>query len=176
LSAADPGAATSGTEPDPLAAACLDALRAQSATVATAESLTAGLVCATIATVPGASDSLRGGLAAYAADVKTSVLGVDTAVIDRYGVVSAECAEAMAQCARRLFDADWAVATTGVAGPTEQDGRPVGTVFVAAAGPLAEAFVRGLILSGDRGRIRRDATSAALTLLLGELRGERAGN
>jgi nicotinamide-nucleotide amidase len=165
---------TFDSEPDAVAAACLDLLRARHATVATAESLTAGLVCATIATVPGASDALRGGVAAYATDIKTSVLGVDAAVIDRHGVISAECAEAMAQRARRLFDGDWALATTGVAGPTEQDGHPVGTVFVAVAGPQAESVVRALALPGDRGRIRRDATSAALALLLQELRGERA--
>jgi len=173
LSGAESVARTSDSEPDAVAAACLDLLRARHATVATAESLTAGLVCATIGTVPGASDALRGGLAAYATAIKTSLLGVDAVVIDRHGVVSAECAEAMAQCARPLFDADWAVATTGVAGPTEQDGHPVGTAFVAVAGPRGEAVVRALALSGDRGRIRREAVSAALTLLLRELRGER---
>jgi nicotinamide-nucleotide amidase len=169
-------AAADSSGPDPVAAACLDAFRARGETVSTAESLTAGLLCATLATVPGASDALRGGLAAYATDVKTSVLGVDAAVVERHGVVSAECAEAMARCARVLFDADWAVATTGVAGPTEQDGRPVGTVFVAAAGPSDMAVVRALTLGGNRDRIRREATGAALSLLLGALRGERSAD
>jgi nicotinamide-nucleotide amidase len=152
-------------EPDPVAADCLDALRARGESLATAESLTAGLVCATLASVPGASDSLRGGLAAYATDVKASVLGVDSTLIDRFGAVSVECATAMAQCARRLFAADWAVATTGVAGPTEQDGRPVGTVFVAVAGPVGDPVVGSLMLAGDRDRVRRGAVHRALALL-----------
>lgn len=157
-------------QPDAVAAACLEALRARGETLATAESLTAGLVCATLASVPGASDCLRGGLAAYATDVKSSVLGVDPALIDRHGAVSAECAAAMARCATRLFGADWAAATTGVAGPTEQDGRPVGTVFVAVAGPAGESEVGALALSGDRAFIRRAAADAALELLLAHVR------
>jgi nicotinamide-nucleotide amidase len=148
-----------------LAAACLDALRSRGQTLATAESLTAGLACATIASVPGASDCLRGGLAAYASDVKTSILAVDQTIVDSHGVVSAQCALEMAGRAQDLFDADWAVATTGVAGPTEQEGRPVGTVYVAVAGPEADA-VRGLSLTGDRDAIRTGAVRAVLQLLL----------
>jgi nicotinamide-nucleotide amidase len=160
----------SDAAPDPVAAACLDALRTRGESVATAESLTAGLVCATIATVPGASDSLRGGLAAYASDVKASVLKVDSALIDRFGAVSAECAAAMAHGARRLFAADWAVATTGVAGPAEQDRQPVGTVFVAVAGPSDDPMVGAFKLPGDRARVRRGAVQEALSLLLQALR------
>jgi nicotinamide-nucleotide amidase len=144
----------------------VDALRARGQTVSTAESLTAGLVCATLATVPGASDCLRGGLAAYATDVKSSVLGVDPDVINRYGAVSAECAEAMAQSARRLFGGEWAVAATGVAGPAEQDGLPVGTVFVAVAGPSGPTVVDALRLPGGRDHVRREAMEAAMALLL----------
>jgi nicotinamide-nucleotide amidase len=151
-----------------LAAACLDALRSRAQSVATAESLTAGLLCAAFASVPGASDCLRGGLAAYASDVKTSILGVDRAVVDRHGVISAQCALEMAARAQDLFGSDWAVATTGVAGPTEQEGRPVGTVYVAAAGPDADA-VEGMSLSGARDEIRRAAVDAALRLLLGAM-------
>jgi nicotinamide-nucleotide amidase len=152
--------------PHPVAVACLDALRARGETVCTAESLTAGIVCATLATVPGASDCLRGGIAAYATDVKSSVLGVDPGLIDRHGVVSAECAEAMAHAARRLFRSDWAIATTGVAGPTEQERKPVGTVFVALAGPADQAAGDGLTLTGGRDQVRRGAAEAALSLLL----------
>jgi nicotinamide-nucleotide amidase len=153
----------------PVAAICLDVLRSRGETLATAESLTAGQVCATLATVPGASDTLRGGLAAYATDVKSSVLGVDAALIERHGVVSAECAEAMAWRGRDLFAADWAVATTGVAGPATQDGRPVGTVYVAVAGPRDGAVasaVRALSLPGDRAAVRQGAVDRALELLL----------
>ena len=153
------------SEPEQIAAAALDVLRARAETVVTAESLTAGLICSTLASIPGASDCLRGGIAAYATDVKSSVLGVDDALIERHGVVSAECAVAMAQCARRLFDSDWAMSATGVAGPTEQDGRAVGTVFVAVAGPSARSTVRALELTGDRASIRQQSSDAALSLL-----------
>ncbi len=141
----------------------------RSATVSTAESLTAGLVCATLAQVPGVSAVLRGGLVAYATDVKTGVLGVDPEVVREYGVVSRECAMLMAAQAVRLFGTDYAVSTTGVAGPDPQEGRPVGTVFVAvatrprAAGGGAQAH--DLRLTGDRQQIRESAVAAALDLL-----------
>jgi nicotinamide-nucleotide amidase len=147
-----------------LAARCLDQLRASGQTLATAESLTCGLVAATLAEVPGASAVLRGGLAAYATDVKVSVLGVDSDLIQRFGVISAECAEAMARRARELFAADWAVSTTGVAGPDRQEDRLVGTVFVAVAGPDL-LHSDSLRLSGDRDEIRVGAVRAALNAL-----------
>jgi PncC family amidohydrolase len=165
----EPGS-TSTAEPEQVAAACLDALRDRDQSLATAESLTAGLVCATLASVPGASDCLLGGLAAYATGVKSSVLGVDPALIERHGVVSAECAKAMAESACRLFGADWAVATTGVAGPAEQDGRPVGTVYAAVAERAGSAQVRHLALAGSRDHIRRQAAQAALSMLLDQVR------
>lgn len=154
------------TDADPLAPAraCVDLLRGRGETVAVAESLTAGLITAAIADVPGASDVLRGGLAAYATEVKSSVLGVDPALIDREGVVSAACADAMAARARILFAADWAVAATGVAGPTEQDGVPVGTVHVAVRGPVGGG-VELLRLDGDRARVRQATAAAAVRLL-----------
>lgn len=140
-------------------------LEARAETLATAESLTAGLVASTVAEIPGASAVLRGGLAAYATEVKTSVLGVDPALIERDGVVSRTCAEAMARAGRRLFDVDWALATTGVAGPTVQDGQPVGTVFVAVAyGDEVRSL--GCDLSGDRAAIRGGAVEAVVGLLV----------
>lgn len=148
-----------------LAASCLRLLRGRGETLATAESLTAGLVAATLAAVPGASDVLRGGLAAYLTDVKTGVLGVAVDLVERHGVVSAECAAAMAVRGRTLFDATWAVATTGVAGPDRQEGHPVGMVFVGAAGPDT-VEVRRLDLTGDRQQIRAGAVIGALELLL----------
>jgi nicotinamide-nucleotide amidase len=142
---------------------CLAELQTRGQTLATAESLTCGLIAATLAGVPGASAVLRGGLAAYATDVKTSVLGVDAAVVDRYGVISRQCAEAMADRAVTLFGSDWAVASTGVAGPDRQEGHPVGTVFVAVAGPVARSAA--LALSGERNSIRVATVDAALALL-----------
>lgn len=143
----------------------LEALRASSQTLATAESLTCGLLAGTVASVPGASAVLRGGLAAYATDVKTSVLGVDRLLIAEAGVVSAPCAEAMAVQARRLFGADWSLSTTGVAGPDPQDGHPVGEVYVAVAGPGGGVDSARLDLPGSRQEIRLATVLAALNLL-----------
>jgi nicotinamide-nucleotide amidase len=143
---------------------CLSVLRNRGQTLATAESLTCGLIASRLADVSGASAVLRGGLAAYATDVKTSVLGVDRQLVDRYGVISSECAEAMAVRAVALFGSDWAVASTGVAGPDRQEGRDVGTVYVAVAGP-AGVTSRALRLSGDRNAIRTATAEAALSLL-----------
>jgi nicotinamide-nucleotide amidase len=153
-------------ELDALAAACLQALGSRSATLATAESLTAGLVASTLAGTPGASTVLRGGVAAYATDVKVTVLGVDADVIDRHGVISAVCAEQMAIQVRRLMQADWAVSTTGVAGPDSQDGHDPGDVYVAAAGPTGLVSSRHLRLDGDRLAVREAGVEGALTLLL----------
>jgi nicotinamide-nucleotide amidase len=143
---------------------CLAELRSRGQTLATAESLTCGLIAATLAGVPGASAVLRGGLAAYATDVKTSVLGVDATLVDRYGVISRQCAEAMAVRAATLFGSDWAVASTGVAGPDSQEGHAVGTVFVAVAGP-GVARSAAPLLSGERNSIRAATVDAALALL-----------
>lgn len=147
------------------AAACLAALRRRGATLATAESLTCGLLSATLASVPGASDVLRGGVAAYATDVKTGVLGVDAGLVAAHGVVSAPCAQAMATAARTLLGADFAVSTTGVAGPGPSDGHPAGEVYVAVAAPDGEPVVRRLRLSGDRTAVREGTVSGALELL-----------
>lgn len=132
--------------------------------MAAAESLTAGLITATVASVPGASDVLRGGLAAYATDVKSTVLGVDDRLIDDFGVISRECAVAMAARARVVFDADWAVAATGVAGPDEQDGHPIGEVYVSVAGPDDTDVVQ-LNLDGGRAEIRQATVEQAMALL-----------
>ncbi len=147
-----------------LAAECLRDLQHGGRTLATAESLTCGLIASTLASVPGASAVLRGGLAAYATDIKTDLLGIDPTVVATYGVISVACAEAMALRARHLFGADWAVATTGVAGPDPQDGHPPGEAYVAAAGPLGVRS-RALALTGSREQIRLATAEAALLLL-----------
>jgi nicotinamide-nucleotide amidase len=135
------------------------------ASVATAESLTAGLVSATLATVPGASGVLRGGVVAYATDLKVSLLQVPAALTAERGAVDAQVAAAMASGARRLLAATHAIATTGVAGPAQVDGVPVGTVFVACDGPEG-GRVRALHLPGDRNAVRWASVVAALELLL----------
>jgi len=113
-----------------LAAVTLGTLGEQ--TLAVAESLTGGLIAATLTEVPGASRSFRGAVVAYATDVKVSVLGVDEALIRSGGAVQAAVALQMARGACQYLQAQFGLAVTGVAGPDSQDGKPPGTVFVAA--------------------------------------------
>lgn len=147
------------------AAEILDLLAARGQTLAAAESLTGGLLVARLVDVPGASRVVRGGIVAYAADVKAAVLGVDAQLLDRRGAVDPDVALAMADGACRVLDADWGLATTGVAGPdADPAGMPVGTVFVAVSGP-GVARVRRLGLVGERAQIRSATVTAALDLL-----------
>ena len=147
-----------------LAAELTQALEARGESVSTAESLTGGLLCAYLTAAPGASATVRGGVVAYMTDVKHSVIGVDAGLLREYGAVAAPTAIALARNARRMFASTWAMATTGVAGPTEQEGKPVGTVFVAAAGPDVAAVVH-LQLNGDRVRVREQSCAAAIGVL-----------
>nr|WP_190128133.1 nicotinamide-nucleotide amidohydrolase family protein [Streptomyces mashuensis] len=164
--------------PDPggTAGRLLDALVERGQTVAAAESLTGGLVAAWLTAAPGASRSVRGSVTAYATDVKRDVLGVDGALLDERGAVDGEVARQMAAGVRTVLGADWGLATTGVAGPEPQDGKDVGTVFVAVAGPDGAGSVRELSLRGGRAGIRSESAQAVLALLLGELTGGRVGN
>ncbi|MGO4472726.1 CinA family protein [Arthrobacter sp. M-10] len=134
-------------------------------TVATAESLTAGMVAATLADTPGASGMLQGGVVAYQNAVKAGILGVSEELLSAVGSVDAGVAAAMADGARRACGADVGVSTTGVAGPLPHDGKPVGTVFIGVAtqgGAAAHAYS----FRGDRPSIRAQATAAALERLL----------
>ncbi|WZP17773.1 CinA family protein [Arthrobacter citreus] len=133
-------------------------------TLATAESLTAGLVAAGLGAVPGASAVLLGGVIAYANIVKKNVLGVDGGLLATAGSVDAEVARQMAAGARRVLGADIGVATTGAAGPEPHDGKPVGCVFIAVAAP-DHTLVREFSFSGDRAAIRGQACDEALILL-----------
>lgn len=133
-------------------------------TVATAESLTGGLLSALLTSVPGASAVVRGGVVAYSTDLKHELLGVDLDLLDERGAVDAEVAKAMAAGARERLGAAVGVATTGVAGPEEQDGKPVGMVFVAVATEHS-VLVRELNLEGDREHIRASAVQWALLML-----------
>lgn len=133
-------------------------------TVGTAESLTGGLVCAALTSVPGASAVVRGGVVAYASEVKADVLAVDRALLEREGAVNAAVARDLAEGARRVLRCDVGLATTGVAGPDPADGAPVGTVYVAASGPWG-ILVERHVLTGDRADIRSATVRAALQLL-----------
>lgn len=132
--------------------------------VATAESLTGGIIGAMITSVPGASEIYRGGVVAYTREVKTAVLGVPAEVVAGAGVVSAACAEAMAEGARDLLQTRWAISTTGVAGPGDEDGVPAGTVWIGITGP-GGTEARKLTFVGDRDQVRQAAAREALQML-----------
>jgi nicotinamide-nucleotide amidase len=155
-----------GVDDDTLESVVLAALLRSSATVATAESLTGGLLGAALTKVAGSSEAYRGGVVAYATEAKHGLLDVPAELIEQRGAVDPDVALAMARGCRERFGATYGVATTGVAGPTEQDGKPVGAVFVALVGPRAgEHVVRELQLRGDRDRIRQATVTAALDML-----------
>ena len=148
-----------------LAATLQAELVRRGATVATAESITGGRLGDLLSAAPGASETYLGGVVSYATSLKTGVLGVREETVQRHGVVSAECAAEMAEGARRLAGADFAVSTTGVAGPTSQEGKPVGLVFVGVAGPAGVQTAR-FDLDGDRAEIREKAVWAAVDRVL----------
>ncbi|MFB9926163.1 CinA family protein [Amycolatopsis halotolerans] len=133
-------------------------------TVAAAESLTAGLVCATLAQVPGASAVLRGGLVVYATELKTALAGVDEQLLAEHGAVHPEVAAQLARGARERCGATWGLGLTGVAGPDPQDGVAPGTVYVGLSGP-GVTTVRELAEPGDRDTIRTASVRAAFALL-----------
>jgi PncC family amidohydrolase len=151
-------------EPGGDVVAVLDLLGERGQTLAVAESLTGGMLAAAITSVAGASAVFRGAVVAYATDLKVGLLDVPDAAVQRVGVVSAEVARAMAEGARRRCGATWAVSTTGVAGPDEQEGKPVGTVYVGWSGPSDSGSAR-LALHGRRSEIREATCVHALSSL-----------
>ncbi|MFI1864431.1 CinA family protein [Streptomyces jumonjinensis] len=154
-----------------MAARILGVLAERGQTVAVAESLTGGLVAAELTAVPGASTAFRGSVTAYATEVKHTVLGVGETLLAERGAVDSEVARQMAAGVRTALGADWGIATTGVAGPEPQDGRPVGTVHIAVAGLKGTGKVAVLRLNGTRAEIRRESVRSVLGLLLDELLG-----
>lgn len=146
----------------------LDLLIRRDLTVATAESLTGGLVCSELVSVPGASRVVLGGVVSYATQVKIQVLGVPAELVAEHGVVSEPCARAMAQGVRRALGADVGISTTGVAGPDRQDGQPVGTVFVGVSSADGTVVVE-LALAGERQQIREAAVAGAIRAAIDQL-------
>ncbi len=148
-----------GVDNQTMESVVIDMLRDRKLRLGMAESLTGGLMGARFTAIPGASDVFRGSIVSYASDVKFSLLGVPEGP-----VVTEQAAKAMAEGARKALGADVALATTGVAGPAEQEGQPVGTVFLGLAmdGVIEAQRVR---LPGDRDRIRQYAVISAANLL-----------
>jgi nicotinamide-nucleotide amidase len=148
-----------GVDDQTMESVVLDLLRERGLSLAVAESVTGGLAGARLTAIAGASEVLRGGVIAYASDAKLKLLGVPAGP-----VVTAEAATAMAAGVRRLLEADVGIATTGVAGPSEQEGQPVGTVFLGLAlGDQAESTI--VRLPGDRNRIRQYGVISLLNFL-----------
>jgi nicotinamide-nucleotide amidase len=159
-----------GTDDETLEALVGRLLRERDLSLATAESLTGGLLGGRITGISGASDSYLGGVIAYATDAKASQLGVDPDLLAAEGPVSEPVAAAMAAGARNTFGADLGLAVTGVAGPTEQSGRRVGTLCLGVADAAGTA-TRTLTAPGDRAQVRLWTCSVALDLLRRRLEG-----
>jgi nicotinamide-nucleotide amidase len=148
-----------GVDDETMEHAVSEALRSQGLTLAVAESITGGLIASRITNVPGSSDVFRGGVVAYASEVKFSVLDVPEGP-----VVSAECAENMATGVRRLLGADVGIAVTGVAGPAPQEDQPPGTVYFGVAiGDHVES--RLVKMPGDRHRVQQFSAISLLDML-----------
>ncbi|GAA4059059.1 CinA family protein [Agromyces indicus] len=155
------------------ATALITRLVASGRTVACAESLTGGLLAATLVDVPGASNAFLGGIVAYATELKRALVDVDAHLLEERGPVDPEVAEQLADHVRTLCavdgrPADLGIGTTGVAGPDPQDGHAPGTVFVGIASPRGIRSVR-LTLAGDRADVRRSTVARALAEALSEL-------
>lgn len=151
----------------------LDRLAELRWTIGAAESLTGGLLAASLVAVPGASARVRGGVVAYATDLKHRLLGVDAELLDMHGAVHPEVARQMADGVRAALGApgrpvDVGVSTTGVAGPDPADGQAVGTVHIGVATPLGTR-VETLQLSGSRDEIRAETVRRSLMLVLDAL-------
>jgi nicotinamide-nucleotide amidase len=152
--------------PESLARRVVSALVAAGQSLATAESLTGGLIGAAITAVPGASRAYLGGVITYDTALKASLAGVEAEALAVHGPVSAVTAEQMALGVRRLTGADWAVAVTGVAGPDAQDGHRPGEVWWGLVGPDGVCASSRIELSGGREAVREGTVAAALAELL----------
>jgi len=163
------GEAVWGQDEDTLPALALKLLERQKATLATLESMTGGVLGALLTGVSGASQSYLGGLVSYSPAAK-SQLPIPPEVAAQHGVVSPAFAEAMAAAARDMLGASYALSTTGVAGPQELEGQPVGTLFVGLAGPEGLKSRHFRLPGANREMLRQRAAHAALAFLVGELR------
>ena len=154
-----------------LAAKVIATLKDRSLSLAAAESLTGGLIGATLTTVPGSSKVYLGGSIAYSTPLKTDLLGVPAELIRQHTVVSEDVALSMAVGLQQRTHADWVIAVTGVAGPEGQDGHEPGEVWVCVVGPRIASLpqfqqVHRYHFEGDRESIRSQTVDAALSMLL----------
>jgi nicotinamide-nucleotide amidase len=164
------GPAVYGVDEDTIDSVVHRLLQQRGETVAVAESLTGGGLAARLTALPGSSLSFRGGVTAYATDLKATLLGVPDELLEREGAVAEATATAMARAVRDRLGATYGLALTGVAGPTEQEGKPPGLVYAALATPTA-GVARELRLPGDRAQVRQLCVVVALDLLRRHLSG-----
>ncbi len=153
-----------GTDDETFEAAVGRMLTERGMTVATMESFTGGLLASTLTDVSGSSSYFKGSYVSYQTEIKHE-LGIDQALIDDYGVVSAECARAMATLARERFGATLGLGTTGVAGPDEQEGKPVGTTFIAIDTGHGEPQVSTYVFPHSRSAIKQRGVTSALFII-----------
>ncbi len=139
------------------------------ATLSVAESCTGGMISHIVTSIPGSSAYYLGSVTSYAIRIKEQVLGVPAEVIDEYGVVSTQVAEAMAEGVKNLMESTYSVATTGLAGPGGDEHNPEGTVCIAISGPEG-TISRRFIKKGDRMQNIHSFTLEALNMLLGCLK------
>ena len=138
--------------------------------IAVAESCTAGLIASKLTTLPGSSSYFNGGVVAYQNEIKTKILGVSQSIIDEKTEVSVEVVNQMAKSVLEKFDANFAIATTGYAGPAGGTNKnPIGTVFIAIASVVGVVISRFVFL-GDRQSVVNQASESALSLLYNEIK------
>ena len=138
--------------------------------IAVAESCTAGLIASKLTTLPGSSSYFNGGVVAYQNEIKTKILGVSQSIIDEKTEVSVEVVKQMAKSVLEKFDANFAIATTGYAGPAGGTNKnPIGTVFIAIASVVGVVISRFVFL-GDRQSVVNQASESALSLLYNEIK------
>jgi len=154
-----------GEEDETLESVVFQSLTKRGETLSIAESCTGGEISSIFTTLPGVSSVFKGGVVAYDNKAKINILGVSKSIIEESGAVSEECVVAMAEGAKRLFGTDWAIATSGIAGPSGgSEEKPVGTLWVAISGPGITTTNKA-IFSGDRERNIIRFSSASINLL-----------
>ncbi|MFA9517727.1 CinA family protein [Halopenitus sp. H-Gu1] len=171
------------TGEEPIEAIVGELLREREETIATAESLTGGLIGSTITDVPGSSDYFDRGFVTYAYDAKREELAVPREILDAHGSVSESVAEAMARGARDRSDTTWGVSSTGIAGPGGgREGKPVGLVYVGVAyaapwgSEASYARARRFVFDGDRDAVKRRTVDSTLALLYAALQSHDSGS
>jgi nicotinamide-nucleotide amidase len=158
------GAAIWGADDDTFESVVGDMAKERGVSIATMESCTGGLLASTLTDVAGSSAFFRSGIVSYQTEVKMQY-GVPPEVVDDYGVISPECARAMALAARERFEASVGVGITGVAGPEEQEGKPVGTIHIAIDAIWAAPQSMSYVFPQGRTAVKRRAVTTALVLL-----------